>query len=524
LLLFINISNIISFSIKVNYDQQQLDIDILPLDVISSSGKYQGFEINGTRTFLGIPFAQPPIESLRFKPPVEPSSFLSINANQWSLACYQTGIKNASLMSEDCLYLNIFTPLVSSDDQQGYPVMVFIHGGRYWTGQSSTFPGDYISSLGNVILVTIQYRLNIFGFQSFNQETNNGLLDQQMALQWVQNNINSFGGNPQNVTIFGESAGGSSVLHHLTIESSYSLYSGAIIESHWMWLIPTLDVSREKTISFAASKGCNNTMPNGQPDYDSILSCMTLLPASSILPATSQSDFFLPMIDNTLINQLPLAAIRDGNWNKNAKIIIGHNYDEGNFMAYSRTGAFQPPTVPVSDSAYYNSLNKCLNVYLNSSQASDIISLYNGVKAEYGNWYGAAEFFGDYYIICGSILAADYLNQQNANLFTYIFNYSSPNFPSDQSFLSSSHGNELPYVFYQPIYTPYTFSQSDFIMADRMLKAWTDFAKTGKVVSDINLWPSSFPNSMYFGPNPMNYSDTRPYLKSICSNLKPYFE
>ncbi|KAF2071470.1 hypothetical protein CYY_007223, partial [Polysphondylium violaceum] len=280
-----------SYSINVGVID---DADILPLNVLSESGKYQGFISNGTRTFLGIPYAQPPIGQQRFKPPLK-QPFSNVIADQWPLACYQTGIKNSSLMSEDCLYLNIFTPLVTSNDD-GYPVMVFIHGGRYWTGQSSTFPGDFMSSLGNVILVSIQYRLNIFGFQSFDDNTNNGLLDQQLALQWVQDNIASFNGNPNNVTIFGESAGGSSVLHHLTIESSYGLYSGAIVESHWQWLIPNSLAAREKTAAFASAKGCANTTSGGEPDYSLILLCMVSLEASAILPSTAQSDFFVPMI------------------------------------------------------------------------------------------------------------------------------------------------------------------------------------------------------------------------------------
>ncbi|KAF2078248.1 hypothetical protein CYY_000438 [Polysphondylium violaceum] len=495
-----------------------------PLKVVSSSGIYYGKNMNGSRAYLGIPFAKPPVGALRFKPPQKASFSLNYQATQWPLACYQTGITNQTLMSEDCLYLNVFTP-TTAKPFPGLPVMVFIHGGRYWTGQTSQFPGDLLAHLGDVVVVSIQYRLNIFGFQPFDENTNNGLLDQQLALKWVRENIFFFGGNPSSVTIFGESAGGSSVLHHLTVPSSYPLYDKAILQSAWQWLIPTAQVSKVKAATWAATKGCANTTPTGTPDYEAILDCLKALPSQTILPTTGNSDFFVPMIDNVLINDLPLASIKNGYFNKNAKIIIGHNYDEGHYMAYSRVGGYKGPSFPVTDTTYYNSLTRYLTVYLTPAEANQIIALYEPVKTQLANnWLAASEFFGDYYISCGSILAAEYLNQQNASLKTFIFNYTSPNYPAVESFLAASHGNELPYIFYQWIYTYYPFSVGDYLMSDRMMKAWVDFAATSNTVSYVNNWPSTYPNAMYFGPDPTDFSASRPYTKPICDSLRPIFE
>lgn len=499
--------------------------DEYPLTVPTSYGFYTGLYMNTSRAFLGVPYAQPPIGNLRFKPPQSLQySWGNYSATLSPPSCWQSGKPTGYNYSEDCLYMNIYTPRTSPSNSlfPSLPVMVWIHGGRYWTGSTKEYNGDMLSSLGNTIVVVIQYRLNIFGFQSFDSNTNNGLLDQQMALRWVQRNIRSFGGDPNRVTIFGESAGGSSVLYHLTIPGSFNLYNRAIAHSAWQFVIPTAETSRQKTVPWAALKGCANVTATGQPDYTAILSCLQSKPASDITPSTGQSDFMLPMIDNTLISNQLQTSFKLGKYNKLANIIIGHNYDEGNFMAYSRLG-FVGPTDPVSNATLYDALVRYLNVYFQPNEVQTIVSWYLPVAANLTNWYGGAEFFGDYYIICGSIMVSKYLSDQGAKIQNYIFDYSSPNYPSTQRYLAASHGNELPYVFYQPVYTYYPFAVSDYAISARMARSWTDFATNGNPTNALSYWPT-YPNAMYYGQDVNNFSDNREYLKGICENWRPYFE
>lgn len=374
----------------------------------------------------------------------------------------------------------------------------------------------------NAIVVSIQYRLNIFGFQSFDDNTNNGLRDQQLALKWVKENIAAFGGDRNSITLFGESAGGSSVLYHLTIPSSYKYYNRAILQSAWQWIIPTVQTSRQNTAAWAATKmGCNNVTAQGTPDYNAILKCLRALPAAKINPTTGDSNFMLPMVDNDLIHTLPLNSIKQRKYNRQADIVIGHNYDEGNFMAYSRLG-FKTPEQTITNATYFSTLNRTLLVYLDQASTDYIISQYEPGREQLGNFYGGAEFFGDYYITCGSILAAKYFSLQRASFKTYIFNYSSPNYPAVEYFTSASHGNELPYVFHQPIYTPYNFSFTDDVMSDRMGSAWVNFAKYGD--SFLSFWLADYPLATYFGPNAFGFFDTKPYLKDICSIWKSFYE
>ncbi|EFA84953.1 carboxylesterase [Heterostelium album PN500] len=486
-----------------------------PLTVSARSGVFTGIYFNSTRAFLGVPYAKPPVGSLRFEQP-QPRDYIfgTYQATTHAPSCWQSGKPAGYVYSEDCLYMDIYTPKGYS--RNSMPVLVFIHGGRYWTGAATDFPGDKLAAIQKAVVVIIQYRLNVFGFQPFSDSNNNlGLQDQQLALRFVRDNIRAFGGDPSQVTIFGESAGGSSVLHHTIIPSSFSLYNNAIIQSAWQWYIPTVAQGRTKMASWAATKGCDGTTD--------IITCLKTKNATDITPTAGQSDFFVPMVDGKLITSLPLKAIKEKRYNYDATIMMGHNYDEGNFMAYSRLG-WVPPNVTVTDATYNTSIAKYLNVYFNSSQVTDIMNLYAPVAAQLGNWYGGAEFFGDYYIVCGSILASQYFKADRVEAYYYLFNYSSPNYPANEWFLAASHGNELPYIFFQDIYTPYPFANSDNLLASRMSSAWVDFADNDSPRSPLSDWPTNYPQAMYYGPNASDFKATKPYTKDICENWRQYFE
>ncbi|XP_032111644.1 putative inactive carboxylesterase 4 [Sapajus apella] len=207
----------------------------------------QGFA-QPVAVFLGIPFAKPPLGPLRFTPPqpAEPWSFVK-NATSYPPMCSQDPTAGQFLselctnrkediplkFSEDCLYLNIYTPADLAKKSR-LPVMVWIHGGALLLGGASTYDGLPLAAHENVVVVTIQYRLGIWGFFSTGDEHsrgNWGHLDQLAALRWVQDNIASFGGNPGSVTIFGQSAGGESVSVLVFSPLSKNLFHRAISES-----------------------------------------------------------------------------------------------------------------------------------------------------------------------------------------------------------------------------------------------------------------------------------------------------
>lgn len=199
-------------------------------------------------TFLSVPYAKPPVEELRFKAPQPVERWNGIlQTTKWPPFCVQPSMTLASksspvhilsqVMSEDCLYLNIWTPSLKTNKQLKRPVMVWIHGGSFQFGGISADENDgsALALLGDVVVVTLSYRLSALGFlnaQNLKNAPNNvGLLDQQLALKWVHENIKQFGGDPQQVTLFGESAGGHSVGLHMISPGSYPYFKRAILQS-----------------------------------------------------------------------------------------------------------------------------------------------------------------------------------------------------------------------------------------------------------------------------------------------------
>ncbi len=192
--------------------------------------------------YRSIPYAKPPIGNLRFKKPELTLENAWQGVKDGSLkipSCIQPS-RGLSLLSkikgtEDCLYLNVYVPQVSKVPSQGFPVMVWIHGGGFLSGDGSDgFYGPSNLLDKDIILVTLNYRLGIFGFLTAGNEEmpgNLGLWDQLGALKWVQKNIKAFDGNPEKVTIFGESAGGWSVSYQMASKQSKNLYSAAIVQS-----------------------------------------------------------------------------------------------------------------------------------------------------------------------------------------------------------------------------------------------------------------------------------------------------
>ena len=199
-----------------------------------ATGKVKGVAEGGVEVFRGIPFAQPPVGDLRWRSPLPAQPWSGIlDASEYQPDCAQPGQARSS---EDCLYLNIFRPVA---ERAGLPVMVWVQGGSNIFGGASLFPGHGIAQNG-VILVTFNYRVGRLGFfahPSLRQEStgqptvNFGHHDMLAALRWVQNNIGAFGGDPRNVTIFGESAGGGGVLTLLTQPIPEGLFSKAIVQS-----------------------------------------------------------------------------------------------------------------------------------------------------------------------------------------------------------------------------------------------------------------------------------------------------
>ncbi|CAH4028842.1 unnamed protein product [Pieris brassicae] len=222
-------------------------------------GKINSYYGDSYYSFEGIPYAQPPVGDLRFKPPQPAKPWYGIRqAKAPGNVCFY--YDTSPIGYEDCLYLNVFTPNITT--KRPYAVMVWIHGGGFTRGSGNEYQPDFLIRK-DVILVTLNYRLQILGFLSLQTKDisgNMGLKDQVSAIKWIKNNIQHFGGDPENVTIFGQSAGAVSVSYHLISPMTKGLFKRAITQSgtaHGWW--PRSFRPRDTAVEMARRMGCNST-------------------------------------------------------------------------------------------------------------------------------------------------------------------------------------------------------------------------------------------------------------------------
>ncbi|KAL4762135.1 Alpha/Beta hydrolase protein [Aspergillus foveolatus] len=304
------------------------------LIVATSSGIVHGIyndTAHRVRAFLGIPYAEPATGDLRFAPPQPrapsqhpinaasfgapcPQVYNYDNESIWSVLPYR--IWNAEDMSEECLFVNIWTPAEhqtkkSTTGRKGKAVMLFIHGGGFGEGAGSVgfYDGVDLASNGDVVVVTFNYRLNVFGYPNAPgldlAEQNPGLLDQRLAVQWVHQNIANFGGDPDRILLFGQSAGGASVDAYAYAYPEDPLVSGFVLQSGTVSLFNNADTAHASWNRLSTAVGCGAG--------DGSLACMRSVPFPRILDALSNGSYtFTPVVDNRTVFSDYIARAKDG--------------------------------------------------------------------------------------------------------------------------------------------------------------------------------------------------------------------
>ncbi|XP_067133895.1 acetylcholinesterase-like [Centruroides vittatus] len=308
--------------------------------VQTSTGKIRGKKINVLKNelyaFFGIPYALPPIDELRFRKPQPISAWNEIlNTTTMSPICMQDPIfpifewvpNNRRYMSEDCLYINILVPVHKTEDKP-FSTMVWIHGGEFNTGtvNMDAHYGKFLSSIGNVIVISLNYRLGIFGFLNLGntQTTGNiGMLDQVTALKWIHENVENFGGDRNEITLFGSSAGSISVTHHMISPLTKGLFKRVILQSGSnyspMFSVDPIDNIRSSEM-IVERAGC--VSDNGsctQRSENNVMNCLLKLKPEKI--AAAERSFmndektivsFLPERDGFFLPNDPIGNIEKG--------------------------------------------------------------------------------------------------------------------------------------------------------------------------------------------------------------------
>lgn len=460
--------------------------------------------------FHGIRYAKPPVGEFRFKKPVpvdEKTIEMFGLQSAEKVACVQPKnflIGEDLAVSEDCLHLNVWVPLTKTSTNDIHssqlPVMIWIHGGSFHmgSGNQDEFNGIVLSSIGNVIVVTLNYRLGFFGFLNSGLESapgNMGLYDQAAALKWVKENIEHFGGNPDKITVFGESAGGISVGLLTVSPLTRHLFTRAIIESGSAYSPirpePKAEVLKK---SLVFSKALNCSSQDAEEFSESTIECLQNVDYkviddygarevmhSQILPNPAFGDEFIPANVYQLMKN-------PENINKNLEVLIGINRDEGFIFVYQQLRHLLDSSGSqfMSKDEVYSLISQLLkgrpvdplqitNFYFkNMTSEWDSIKVLNTI----------IDLYGDLYINC----PVYYLGKRYTEIVGYESVYSyilttkasiRPFMPICKVWSKVCHGDEIVLVFGVPLKEPQLFNDSDKELSMYFVRLWTYFARTG---------------------------------------------
>lgn len=453
--------------------------------------------------FLGIPYAKPPIGKNRFKhpKPIDPWNHI-LNATERPNSCFQlndttfgedfagSNVWNANTkLSEDCLYLSIWLPRPRPIKS---PVMVWIYGGCFYSGSISLdiYDGKLLAAEQNIVVVSINYRVANLGFLFFDNARsevpgNAGMFDQIMALQWIKDNIHHFGGNPENITIFGESAGATSISFHLISPLSRHLFSQAILQSGaptvpW-GLLDRKELSL-RGLRLAEAVGC----PHDEKNIDAVIDCLRRADPWELVSNESGNfgvvEFpFVPVIDGTFLDEDPHHSLKTKNFKK-TRLLLGSNTEEGSyFIIYYLTDLFKKvEEVYLTREDFVKSVRE-LNPYVSKVGQEAIIF-------EYTDWLNPDDpiknrdavdkMVGDYHFTCHvNELAYRYALAGN-DVYMYHFAHRSSLSPWPK-WMGTLHGDEISFIFGEPLNPQLQFTHEERLLSKRMMTFWANFAKTG---------------------------------------------
>jgi len=462
-------------------------------EVTLDSGTARGTVQDGVQVFLGIPYAAPPVGELRWKEPQPVKPWKGVrDCNKFSLACPQpaTRLYDIGQTSEDCLYLNVWSPARSDDE--ALPVMVWIHGGGFTTGTASfkMYDGMNLARQG-VIIVTINYRLGPLGFLShplLSKESahgvsgNYGLLDQIAALKWVKSNIKAFGGNPDLVTIFGESAGAGSVIDLMISPLADGLFQRAISESGSF--SDAYPINRDDTVAKAEITGEALAKKLGADKSPDALTAMRLIPADDVVKAAFDgyealgSTRYRPVVDGWVIPADPWSMYSAGK-QKKVPLLIGTQADEGTIFILTNL-LVQAMTVQDYE-GYITTIYK--------DNAAEALSLFPAAaKGDVPGVY--AKLFGIMSFGAGLLHAADSSSANGSPVYVYRFTHVPDFF---LKMFGAFHGLDIFYVFgnLRADKVSIPDSEVDTALSQDMMKYWTNFARTGDPNgTGLTQWPA----------------------------------
>eukprot|EP01084_Bolivina_argentea_P286126 490791_1 len=517
-------------------------IQTAPITITTQLGEIKGTSSTAFErtiyTFNGISYATSPIGDRRFRQ-------ATLNTSKWNgiydatkagPECIQLG---TATMNEDCLFLNIYTTKSNVDNSKTklVPVMFFIHGGGFTAGSGSIYnAANFIAQYGDMVYVSINYRLGPLGFLNneaiYEQDPNfksyggaNGLFDQITALKWVKNFISDYGGDPNQITIFGESAGGLSVCALLVSPLAANLYQRAIIESG-SCIGPWGPFNVTVGIQYGNNALINNSYPINNLTY------LRSIPAKQFVTKmlASNNNSWVISVDGLILNDLPMNIYANISTKLNAKeaVVAGFNSMDGIVSE-----PFYANPFPKTDSEYKAYINRYIH---NTTQQNEIYSIYYP-PSDFPPYFvpGAANFNsyelawwtmnGDVCVICPTLKLAQQISTNELSSKMYVYEFLGPG--ADNGEFYAPHASELAYVFdWGALAENFYHIPWNQNLSDSMVSSWSNMGKYGvpnitnkfeKINLNWNVFDTTGGNVILFNDNIENMKNFKSnYRKNVC--------
>ncbi|KAM6058002.1 fatty acyl-CoA hydrolase precursor, medium chain-like [Chlamydotis macqueenii] len=469
-------------------------------EVVTKYGSVRGYQFKvdaaerSVNVFLGLPFAKPPVGPLRFSEPQPPEPWEGVrDATSYPPMCLQDKVQGQYFsdmitnrkekvplqVSEDCLYLNVYTP-ISAEKEEKLPVFVWIHGGGLFFGTASSYDGSALAAFDNVVVVTIQYRLGILGYFSTSDKHargNWGYLDQVAALHWIQENIIRFGGDPGSVTIVGESAGGISVSALVLSPLAKGLFHKAISESGTAISLLFTDQPEEEAKRIAIASGCEKS------NSAAIVECLREKTEEEIVQITIKMPhlFISSTADGVFFPKSPRQLLSEKAINE-APYIIGINNCEFGWIIPSIM-KFPAYTDGLDEDVARQVLQSSLAIPLKSVTSQVVDRVYKeyigkaATRAQVRD--GLLDALGDSWFVLPAIEVARYHRDAGNPVYFYEFQHrpSSANGVVPE-FVKADHADEIAFVFGKPFLAG-NATEEENQLSRTVMKYWTNFARNG---------------------------------------------
>ncbi|XP_064469209.1 cholinesterase 1-like [Ornithodoros turicata] len=543
--LIVGLASIVLLTTNVKKNHKSANyVDESGLPVVqTTAGKVQGIRVtsNGryVHAFYGISYAEPPTRHRRFLYPLPKAAYQGVfKADTLRAECpqfpytFNTEHVNVSSFDEDCLHLNLWTPSLDLEEPPR-AVVVFFYGGSFQNGGNNLpiYDGRHFSSMGDVVVVVPNYRLNIFGFLYTGTKDapgNQGIWDQRLALLWVHDNIRQFGGDPERVVLMGQSAGAISVGYHIISPLTRHLFKRAIMQSGTpFYKADENKITGPDKVIKIASRLCGSSALG----MSSAVACLRKQPAKALLREASsilglKSSSFVPISGDDLLPEDPLVVMHNGSMEP-IDLLIGTTDQEGTYFLqklYQAIGVRDPFEMSNAQHAViiqflmnytlWETPGDLLTQFLRStkdgSQPRDVVDT-------------LAEAVGDVAMRCPTLYFSDFVSQHNSSVYCYSYGYKPEKGTFWPSWMGTTHFDDFPFVWGYVFDKPELTSVNDKDYSSRLIRMWSSFIKNG-TIGDIDgvSWPPRTKTSKNCIHLSNQIQPVRPPKRNTCSLLRKY--